>query len=96
MARRAATRGAAQLARGARRARRQGVSALQAAVAREENVLAYNDVFLLICGIALVTALWISAHTLYNIVMQVPSPFPAPAPAPSPLPRLPVTDTVTD
>jgi MFS family permease len=74
----------------------QGVSALQAAVAREANVLAYNDVFMLICAIALVTALWISAHTVYNIVMKVPSPFPPPAPAASPLPRLPVTDTVTD
>ncbi|MDQ2821854.1 MAG: MFS transporter [Pseudomonadota bacterium] len=75
----------------------QGLSALQAAVAREANVLAYNDVFFLICGIALVTALWISGHTLYNMVMKVPSPFPPPAPAtPSPLPRLPATDTVTD
>lgn len=75
----------------------QGLTALQAAVAREANVLAYNDVFFLICGIALVTALWISGHTLYNMVMKVPSPFPPPAPAtPSPLPRLPATDTVTD
>ena len=75
----------------------QGLSALQSAVAREANVLAYNDVFFLICGIALVTALWISGHTLYNMVMKVPSPFPPPAPAtPNPLPRLPATDTVTD
>lgn len=81
----------------------QGVSALQAAVAREANVLAFNDVFMLIFAIAIVTALWVSAHTLYNIVMKVPSPFPQPPPAaaaaaaaPSPLPRLPRTDTVTD
>jgi hypothetical protein len=85
----------------------QGVSALQAAVAREANVLAFNDVFMLIFAIAILTALWVSAHTLYNIVMKVPSPFlppappaPAPAPAPattpSPMPRLPRTEPVTD
>jgi len=79
----------------------QGVSALQAAVAREANVLAFNDVFMLICAIALITAAWISAHTIYNFVMKVPSPFPPPAPATlattsSPLPRLPSTEPVTD
>jgi MFS family permease len=76
----------------------QGVSLLQSAVAREANVLAFNDVFMLICVIALITAAWISAHTLYNIVMNVPSPFPPPAPAstPSPLPRLPTPEPVTD
>jgi len=76
----------------------QGVAALQAAVAREANVLAFNDVFMLIFAIAIVTALWVSAHALYNIVMQVPSPFPPPVPAstPTPLPRLPSTEPVTD
>jgi MFS family permease len=76
----------------------QGVSLLQSAVTREANVLAFNDVFMLICVIALITAAWISAHTLYNIVMKVPSPFPPPAPAatPSPLPRLPTPEPVTD
>jgi MFS family permease len=79
----------------------QGVSLLQSAVTREANVLAFNDVFMLICVIALVTAIWIAAHTLYNIVMKVPSPFPPPVPAgaataPSPLPRLPSPEPVTD
>jgi MFS family permease len=77
----------------------QGVAVLQSAVAREANVLAFNDVFMLICAIALLTAAWVSAHTLYNIVMKVPSPFPPPAPpasTPSPLPRLPSTEPVTD
>jgi MFS family permease len=77
----------------------QGVAVLQSAVAREANVLAFNDVFMLICAIALITAAWISAHTLYNIVMKVPSPFPPPAPpaaTPSPLPRLPNSEPVTD
>lgn len=78
---------------------RQGVALLQSAVAREANVLAYNDVFLLIFAIALLTALWISAHTLYNICAGVPSPFPPPAPATpaiNPMPRLPSPETVTD
>lgn len=73
----------------------QGVAALQAAAAREANVLAYNDVFLLIFAIALATALWIAAHTIFNMLTQPPAT-PAPAPAPSPLPRLPSTETVTD
>ncbi|HEX8478597.1 MAG TPA: MFS transporter [Telluria sp.] len=77
----------------------QGVSALQAAVAREANVLAFNDVFMLICAIALLTAAWVAAHTLYNKLTQAPSPPPAPSPsaaASSPLPRLPRTESVTD
>lgn len=78
---------------------RQGVALLQSAVTREANVLAYNDVFYLIFAIAIVTALWISAHTLYNMCTGAPSPFPPPAPATpaaSPLPRLPSPEIVTD
>ncbi|WP_019143138.1 MFS transporter [Noviherbaspirillum massiliense] len=37
----------------------QGLSALSAAATREANVLAYNDVFLLIAGLALLTFLWL-------------------------------------
>ena len=76
---------------------RQGVALLQAAVAREANVLAYNDVFLVIFAVAIGTALLISAHTLYNMWKGTPSPFPPPAPAATnPLPRLPSPETVTD
>ncbi|CDG81676.1 putative membrane protein [Janthinobacterium agaricidamnosum NBRC 102515 = DSM 9628] len=37
----------------------QGVARLGAIATREANVLAYNDVFLLICGVAILTFLWL-------------------------------------
>jgi hypothetical protein len=65
-----------------------GLSALSATATREANVLAYNDVFLLICVIALGTAAWIFAHAAWKHFN--PSP-PAAAPASAPAPA-PVTD----
>ena len=78
----------------------QGVSVLQSTVTREANVLAFNDVFMLIFAIALITAAWIAAHTLYTMLknrpVSAPAPAPVPASAPHPLPRLPSTEPVTD
>jgi MFS family permease len=58
----------------------QGVSALSAAASREANVLAYNDVFLLIGVIALVTAAWVFVHALWLHFHPAPA-----APAAPPL-----------
>ena len=61
----------------------QGVAALGASATREANVLAYNDVFMLIALIALVTAAWIFGHALW---LHLRSPAPAPAAPPSSIP----------
>ncbi|MFA9217604.1 MAG: MFS transporter [Sphingomonadaceae bacterium] len=45
----------------------QGVAALGAAATREANILAYNDVFLLITAIALLTLAWLLARYLWSI-----------------------------
>jgi MFS family permease len=58
-----------------------GLSTLSATATREANVLAYNDVFLLICAIALFTAAWIFAHSLWTH-LNPPAPPPASAPDP--------------
>ena len=42
-----------------------GLANLGATATREANVLAYNDVFLVICLIALATAAWIFTHALW-------------------------------
>jgi hypothetical protein len=63
-----------------------GLATLSATATREANVLAYNDVFLLICAIALLTAAWIFLHALW---LQLNPPAPAPVPGPTP-------DPVTD
>lgn len=63
-----------------------GLATLSATATREANVLAYNDVFLLICAIALFTAAWIFLHALW---LHLNPPPPAPAPGPTP-------DAVTD
>jgi MFS family permease len=65
-----------------------GLTTLGATATREANVLAYNDVFLAICVIALTTAAWIFTHALW-LHFHPPAPVPAPAPAPTP-------DPVTD
>jgi MFS family permease len=61
-----------------------GLSTLSATATREANVLAYNDVFLLIFAIALATATWIFAHALW-IHLNAPAPAAAPAPTPDPV-----------
>jgi hypothetical protein len=67
---------------------RQGISMLTASQTREANILAYNDVFLLIAVIALLSALWIFGRALWLTYVAPPAPSAA-APAPAP-------DTVTD
>jgi len=57
------------------------LASLSATATREANVLAYNDVFLLIGCIALATAAWIFVHALWN---RLYGPPPAPPAAPTP------------
>jgi MFS family permease len=67
---------------------RQGISSLSQAATREANILAFNDVFLLIAGIAALLALWIFGRALWLKYVTPPSgpPGAAPAPAPAPVP----------
>ncbi|MDB5963149.1 MAG: transporter [Massilia sp.] len=53
------------------------LAALSATATREANVLAYNDVFLLICIIALTTAAWIFLHAVW-LYFNTPAPVSAP------------------
>jgi MFS family permease len=60
-----------------------GLGALSASATREANVLAYNDSFMLICVIALVTATWIFLHALWRhfhpaVAIAAPAPTPDP------------------
>jgi hypothetical protein len=48
----------------------QGVGALSQALAREANVLAFNDVFRLVAALALLTALYVVYIRIYNIIRQ--------------------------
>jgi hypothetical protein len=57
---------------------RQGVSLLAQSATREANILAFNDVFLLISIIALLLALWIFGRALW-IMYVAPPPSAAPA-----------------
>jgi len=66
----------------------QGVRALGAAASREANVLAYNDVFMLISAVAMVTMVWMLIHRLQLLrrdraaALAAASPLPSPTPAP--------------
>jgi hypothetical protein len=66
---------------------RLGLSALSAAQTREANILAYNDVFLLIAIIAILCAAWIFGRALWLKYVAPAAPAAAPPPAP---------DSVTD
>lgn len=44
----------------------QGVASLGAAATREANILAYNDVFMLICAVALATLAWLTARYFWE------------------------------
>jgi MFS family permease len=66
---------------------RQGLSLLSQAATREANILAFNDVFLLIAILALTLAAWIFGRALYLKYVAPPAPPPAPAAA---------VETVTD
>lgn len=70
---------------------RQGAAVLGQAATREANILAYNDVFLVIAGIAMAMAALIFARAVYTMWRarraaaqgQPPAPPPAPLPAPT-------------
>jgi MFS family permease len=61
---------------------KQGLSALAASATREANILAYNDVFLLIAAIALLHAAWVFGRGAWLIYFAPPAPPPAATQAP--------------
>lgn len=61
---------------------RQGISVLTQTAAREANILAYNDVFLLIAIIATLLAVWIFGRSLWLKYVSPPPQAPVPVPAP--------------
>lgn len=58
----------------------QGLSALAATATREANILAYNDVFLLIAVIASLHAAWVIGRGTWLTYFAAPAPTPAPTP----------------
>ncbi|GAB3465963.1 MFS transporter [Massilia terrae] len=68
----------------------QGLAALSAATAREANILAYNDVFLLIAAIAALHAAWVFGRAAWEKYVEPPA-LPAPIPQPDTRPEQ-VTD----
>ncbi|WP_440058815.1 MFS transporter [Pseudomonas fragariae (ex Marin et al. 2024)] len=62
----------------------QGIRAMATAATREANVLAYNDVFMLIALIAVLTMIWISARVLWLKMTTQPLALAPVAPAVSP------------
>ncbi len=65
----------------------QGMRALGSAASREANVLAYNDVFMAIAAIALLTMVWMLAHRLLLLrrdraAARAATPITVPSPAP--------------
>ena len=62
-----------------------GLSALGATATREANVLAYNDVFLVIGLIALATAAWIFTHALWTHFHPAAVPVSISTPTPDPV-----------
>ncbi|WP_455924812.1 MFS transporter [Pseudomonas putida] len=61
---------------------RLGYQALSTAATREANVLAYNDVFMFICVVAVLTMLWIFIRSLWLLTTTQAAP-PAPPPVPA-------------
>jgi hypothetical protein len=59
---------------------RQGVALLAASVRREANLLAYNDVFLLIAALAALHATWVFGRAVWLEYFAEPTPALAPAP----------------
>ncbi|BBI43066.1 MFS transporter [Pseudomonas syringae pv. actinidiae] len=62
----------------------QGIRAMATAATREANVLAYNDVFILIALIAVLTMIWISLRVLWLKMTTQPQALAPVAPAASP------------
>ncbi|KMY03293.1 MFS transporter [Pseudomonas syringae KCTC 12500] len=62
----------------------QGIRAMATAATREANVLAYNDVFMLIALIAVLTMIWISARVLWLKMTTQPLALAPVSPAASP------------
>ena len=52
----------------------QSVALLSQQATREANILAYNDVFLLVTALALLTMAWLLARWLYTICILCPAP----------------------
>jgi hypothetical protein len=65
---------------------RQGVALLAANVRSEANLLAYNDVFLLIAAVAALHAAWVFTRAAWLEYFAEPAPAPAPPTGPAPLP----------
>lgn len=75
---------------------RQSLASLAASATREANILAYNDVFLMIALIAATSATWIFLHAVwmhYNLPATAPAAAPTPA---APVNNTPAPITVTD
>ena len=71
---------------------RQGVASLAASASREANILAYNDVFLVLSILAATAAAWIFVHALWLRYFPALTPVPATRPPGAPPPPEPVTD----
>jgi len=75
---------------------RQSLASLAASATREANILAYNDVFLMIALIAAVSATWIFLHAVW-MHYNPPATAQAAAPTPAaPVNNIPAPITVTD
>lgn len=62
----------------------QGIRAIATAATREANVLAYNDVFMLIAVIAVLTMIWISIRGIWLKITTQPIAAASPTPVTSP------------
>jgi len=72
---------------------RQGLSVLSQTATREANILAYNDVFLLIAIIAVLLALWIFGRGMW-LQYVAPPAAPGAAPPPPPAPPAPTDSPI--
>ncbi|MGH8853350.1 MAG: MFS transporter [Telluria sp.] len=71
---------------------REGLASLAASATREANILAYNDVFLVLSVLAATSAAWIFLHAVWLHYFLAPRAVPAPPPPGAPPPPEPVTD----
>jgi len=74
-------------------ATRQSLQSLSSTATREANILAYNDVFLVLAILAAASAAWIFLHAVWLHYFPAVTALPTPAPTPgTPPPPDPVTD----